>query len=170
MKNHLTEILLALKDAGVDFIIGGGVAAVLQGVERVTMDLDISILMEKSNLENFLRIMKDLGLKPRAPVPPEYLLNPENVQVMVKEKHALVFTFVDPDDPIRCVDLFLRQDHSYDQLIPDCDTISILGRSFLLLSKDKLIELKRRIDPPRTKDLIDIEELIRLKGDNSGAE
>ena len=169
MKNHLTEILLALKDAGVDFIIGGGVAAVLQGVERVTMDLDISILMEQSNLKIFLQGMKDLGLKPRAPVPPEYLLNPDKVQLMIKEKNALVFTFVDPDDPIRCIDLFLRQDHSYEQLLPDCDKVTVRGRSFLLISKDKLIDLKRRIYPPRTKDIIDIDELTRLKEYDNGS-
>jgi hypothetical protein len=29
MTNHLTQILLALTDAQVDFVVGGGVAAVL---------------------------------------------------------------------------------------------------------------------------------------------
>lgn len=44
MQNHLKEIIYRLADRGIDFIIGGGVAAVLHGVERVTMDLDIAEL------------------------------------------------------------------------------------------------------------------------------
>jgi hypothetical protein len=39
MSNHINEILFALTDAEVEFIVGGGVAAVLHGVERVTLDI-----------------------------------------------------------------------------------------------------------------------------------
>ena len=44
------EILSALAGAKVDFIIGGGVACVLQGVERVTMDVDLAVSMLPPNL------------------------------------------------------------------------------------------------------------------------
>ena len=43
MSNHINEILFALADEGVEFILGGGVAAVLHGVERVTLDIDLDI-------------------------------------------------------------------------------------------------------------------------------
>ncbi len=38
---HLREIIISLADAKVDFVVGGGVACVLQGVERFTLDLDV---------------------------------------------------------------------------------------------------------------------------------
>ena len=170
MKNHLTEILQALKEAGVEFIIGGGVACVLQGVERVTVDLDLAVLMERKNLEKFIGVMHDLGLKPRAPIPPEYLLDPDNIRMMIEEKNAVVFTFIDPDDPLRSVDLFLRPEHSFQNFKDACDQVSIRERPFLILSKDKLIELKSRVDPPRIKDRLDIEELSRLKEEHDERE
>lgn len=40
LNNPYREILAAPSNAQVDFIIGGGVACVLQGVERVTMDIE----------------------------------------------------------------------------------------------------------------------------------
>jgi hypothetical protein len=36
MKNYLKEMLVTLADAGVEFVVGGGVACVLHGVERIT--------------------------------------------------------------------------------------------------------------------------------------
>lgn len=43
---------------------------------------------------------------PRLPVGPESLLDPEKIKIMVEEKNALVFTFIDPDSPMRDKDLF----------------------------------------------------------------
>src|SRR5476651_2205976 len=93
------EILQALSDARIDFIVGGGVACVLHGVERVTMDVDLAVSMLPANLPTFLRVMRDLGLRPRAPVAPEALLDPTVIKAMVVEQNALVFSFLDPDAP-----------------------------------------------------------------------
>src|SRR5205823_11136626 len=95
MSNHINEILFALTDAEVEFVVGGGVAAVLHGVERVTLDIDLALDMDPANVEKFLRVMQDLRLQPRAPVPARDLMSHEAVQRMVAEKGALVFSFVD---------------------------------------------------------------------------
>jgi hypothetical protein len=44
-----TKILKELVAGGVDFILGGGVACVLHGVERVTMDVDVAVHMASAN-------------------------------------------------------------------------------------------------------------------------
>jgi hypothetical protein len=155
------EILAALARSQIDYIIGGGVACVLQGVERMTMDVDLAVLMSPTNLERFLTVMKQLKLVPRVPVAPEVLLNPKLVESMVTEKGALVFSFLDPDDPIRHVDIFLRKDLSYEALLPDSEVINLANFSVRILSKRKLLAIKLGIQPPRTKDLIDI-EFLRL--------
>jgi hypothetical protein len=51
MSNHIKEILFALTDAEVAFIVGGGVATVFHGVERVTLDIDLALDMEPANVE-----------------------------------------------------------------------------------------------------------------------
>ncbi|MEM4248149.1 MAG: hypothetical protein QXH80_02695 [Candidatus Nanoarchaeia archaeon] len=50
MKNHIKEILLTLSDSGIKYILAGGVAAVIHGVERLTLDIDISIDMQYNKL------------------------------------------------------------------------------------------------------------------------
>ena len=63
--NPYREILKSLADAQVEFIVGGGVACVLHGVERLTMDVDVAVHMQPVNLEKFVDVMSALGLKPR---------------------------------------------------------------------------------------------------------
>ncbi len=159
--NPYFEILSTLARARVDFIVGGGVACVLHGVERVTMDVDLAVLMQPDNLGRFLKAMERLGLKPRVPIPPESLLQPEIVRAMLEEKNALVFSFIDPDAPLRHVDLFLRPDLSYESLLPDAEWIEFGDMRLRVLGKRRLLAIKLGIQPPRLKDAIDIEYLRR---------
>ena len=162
MSNHINEILFALSDAGVDFIVGGGVAAVLHGVERVTLDVDVALNMSTANVERFLGVMATLGLQPRVPIPAADLLSPEAVRRMIEEKHALVFSFIDPDKPLRHVDVFLARELSYDQMTADAKEVAAHGREFRIVGAARLLAIKRAIQPPRDKDVFDIRALERL--------
>jgi hypothetical protein len=73
MGSH-TKILKELVAGNVDFILGGGVACVLHGVERVTMDVDVAVHMESANWDRLVRVMSKMGLLPRAPISPEALV------------------------------------------------------------------------------------------------
>ncbi len=164
MSNHINEILFALTDAEVEFIVGGGVAAVLHGVERVTLDVDVALKMDAANVEKFLQVMTGLALQPRAPVPASDLMSPEAVRRMIEEKHAVVFSFIDPDKPLRHVDIFLTKDLSFDEISADAKAVSVQGRTFRIMSATRLLEIKRSIQPPRDKDIFDIKALENLLG------
>jgi len=154
--NYLFDILQTLNKKKVAFIIFGGVAAVLHGAERVTMDLDISINMERMNVGRFIDAMNVLKLKPRLPVPAEVLLDPDMVNKMVLEKNALVFTFFDPDHLWRQVDIALAPHLSFSNLKQDVQKISINNNYYNVLNVKRLIELKKAVVPQREKDIIDI--------------
>ena len=158
-ENPYFEILRALARAKVEFIIGGGVACVLQGVERVTMDVDLALLMTPGNWGEFLKIMRSLNLTPRVPIAPESLLDAGVVRMILEEKHALVFSFVDVNRPIRHVDIFLRPDLSFESLLPDTEWINLGEYAVRVVNKRRLLQLKLGIHPPRTKDALDIEFL-----------
>jgi len=53
MENYLKKMLVTLADAGVEFVVGGGVACVLHGVERVTLDLDVAVQMNAAQSRPF---------------------------------------------------------------------------------------------------------------------
>lgn len=162
---HLREIIVDLADAGVDFVIGGGVACVLHGVERFTLDLDVSVNLTDANLGQFIAIMKKQGLVPRVPVPPESLLDSDFRKTIVEEKNALVFTFIDLDDPRKHVDMFLTDELSFEEMSKECDEVELDGRRIKIAGISKLLELKESIDPPRDKDQIDIGVLKTLLND-----
>ena len=156
---HYEEILSALVEADVDFIVGGGVACVLHGVERVTMDVDLAVATDPDNFARFLAVMESLGLKPRVPIDPRSLLDKAVLDHIIHEKHALVFSFLDPDQPTRHVDMFLRSDLNHEALADHVETVEFRRKRLKLISKQKLLEIKLAIDPPRQKDQIDIEFL-----------
>ena len=165
-ENHILEILVALNSADVSYIVGGGVAAVLHGVERATMDLDLSVRMSPDNLSKFLSVMSRLKLVPRIPIAPEVLLDPENIKKMVSEKGALVFTFLSRENPFQQVDLFLDSHFDYDLLYKESVELLVGRLEIRVLSIPQLIKLKKRVSPPRNKDLFDIsalEDLLKVK-------
>jgi len=163
MSNHINEILFALTDAEVEFVVGGGVAAVLHGVERLTLDIDLALNMDPANVEKFLHVIYGLGLRTRVPVPARDLMSREAVQRMIAEKGALVFSFVDFDRPLRHVDIFLQHNLSFGELSRDARAVVIENRKIKIIGIAKLLEIKRAISPLRDKDLIDIKELERLQ-------
>ncbi|HOS39797.1 MAG TPA: hypothetical protein PLG31_08695, partial [Spirochaetota bacterium] len=132
------------------------------GVERMTMDLDVAIDMTESNLNRFLRAMKHLHLVPRAPVPAESLLDPEKRKIMIEEKNALVFTFIDPKNPYRQVDVFLTDKLSYDTLKENVEHVDIGSHRAKLVSKKTLLQMKKAVQPPREKDIFDIHILEKI--------
>lgn len=155
------EILNALASRDIDFIVGGGVACVLHGVERVTMDVDVSVHMRPDNMLKFIEVMAELRLQPRVPIAPKSLLDPAVIRMMVEEKEALVFSFVDPDRPIRHLDMFLRSDLAYDSLLPDSEWVELGAIKVRIINRARMLKIKLAIQPPRAKDALDIEYLSR---------
>ena len=107
MENYLEEMLVTLADAGVEFVVGGGVACVLHGVERVTLDLHIAVQISAPNLDRLIGAVERLKLQPRVPVSLADIGDPDFVHSMVTEKGALVFSLTDFHKPLRHLDIFL---------------------------------------------------------------
>jgi hypothetical protein len=107
MENYLKEMLVTLADGDVEFVVGGGVACVLHGVERVTLDLDVAVQMNSPNLDRLICAVEKLNLQPRVPVSLADIGDPDFVRSMVKEKEALVFSLADFNNPLRHLDIFL---------------------------------------------------------------
>jgi hypothetical protein len=161
-ESHLLEILCVLADKEVEFVVAGGAALVLHGIQRMTLDLDIAVAPDQINLRRFISTLGELKFIPRAPVPAETILNRERIDRLIREKNALVFTFWCPGEPYKQIDMFLTRENSFDDLVSDARRLTLCGRTVLVASRLKLIEMKKRVEPIREKDLSDIEALQRL--------
>jgi len=69
------ELFSALTRHHVDYVLIGGLAVSLHGVERATMDVDITVAMTTDNLTQLIEAAKDIQLAPVLPVPLESLGN-----------------------------------------------------------------------------------------------
>jgi len=159
---HLPAIMKALNNEAVKYIVCGGIAGFIQGLERTTDDLDLSVDFDRANIEALIRAMEKLALQPRAPIAPEVLTDPKQVADLIKHKNAIVFTFHDPAEPKRQVDIFLIDALSYQRLEPDSDNVEAFGTTVRVLTRKGLLQLKREINPPRGKDIFDIKQLEKL--------
>jgi hypothetical protein len=166
MENYLKEMLVTLASAEVEFVVGGGVACVLHGVERVTLDLDIAVQMSAANLDRLVDAVERLKLQPRVPVSLADIGDPDFVRSMVVEKGALVFSLADFDKPLRHLDIFLSPSLSFERLSEGATWFDIGGTKIRVASKQLLVKIKSEITPLRPKDVLDLQELSRLIEEN----
>lgn len=157
----LAGLVADLASAGVDFVVCGGVACVLHGVERVTIDLDVRVPDEDANYRRLIAVLEARGMAPRIPEPMASLCDRERRRAWVQEKGALVWTAQSPDG-IEQIDVFLAYPVSWPDLVRDAKIVTIRGLLVRISSREHLILAKRKVDPPRRKDLRDIEDLEAL--------
>ncbi len=65
-ERKLIAPLRALHDGGVEFILVGGVAAVLNGVPISTFDIDVVHSLDAANIARMLPVLESLDVKPNS--------------------------------------------------------------------------------------------------------
>lgn len=160
---NLFDLLKELSAAEVKYVICGGVACVLHGVERSTYDIDLSVSFDKSNLEKIISVTRKFGLKPRIPEPVENLFDENIRKEWYEKKNALVYTFVSSNSPLQ-LDIFLNYPRTYEELTENAHLIVIDNISINVSSPEDLLFVKKLINPLRDKDITDIKELEKIIG------
>lgn len=170
MQSRIKEILLVLAQEKVNFILCGGVACVLQGVERMTMDVDVFLEMTDENIQRFLKAVGNLKMKPRADVSPLILKDPVKLKKLVKEKNARVMTFENKDSSFYQLDVMLDPTGGdYLKWIEFSEPVPIGKNIIRVLNRKALIKIKKKIKPLRPKDKFDLETLETLFEDSKSA-
>lgn len=149
------EILRRLTARGVDFVVIGGIAAVLHGSAQNTFDLDICFATDQGNLEALGEVLIGLGprlkgVEDKLPFTPDgRMLRGIEVLTMVTELGEL--------------DVLARPVGSpgYDALRRDADRFDLGGFSVLVASIEDLIAMK--LAAGRKKDLAAVEELEAIQ-------
>jgi len=160
MSGRVEWVLTALEREGVRYLIVGGVAVVLHGHLRTTLDLDLVLQLDRSNLERALRAFSDLGLQPQVPVSLESFADPTNRETWLREKNMTVFSLWHPDHPGFAVDLFVREPFDFDAVYRRALRVPLQGVQATVVSREDLLEMKRATG--RAQDLQDVEALAEL--------
>lgn len=165
--DFLLGLLGALDQAGVRAVVVGGVAVVLHGHPRLTVDLDLVVDLEPTNLRSALDVFRRHGLRPRLPVEPNQFADPALREQWRRERGLVVFSLHDPDNPLREVDVFAEEPIPFDQLWAASENVDVGGASVRVASVDHLIEMKRAAGRPQ--DLADIAALDALRAEEPEA-
>lgn len=150
-------ILERLTAHGVDYVVIGGIAAVLWGSPRNTFDLDICPATDSGNLEALRKALEELDAR---------LRGVEEDLPFVPDASALsqveILTLATIAGPL---DIVTRPGGvAYKRLRENAERVNVGRFSILVASIEDLIAMKRSAGRP--KDDIDIEELeaiVRLR-------
>lgn len=155
------ELLKALEDKSIRYVVVGGVAVVLHGFVRATMDLDLIVSLEAGNTGKFLQLVKELGYRPRVPVLLEDFANAEKRKTWVKTKGMRVFSLHHSKRVQELVDVFVEEPIPFDELYARRIQVSVDGCPIQVASSQDLKTLKRQAGRPQ--DIQDVQALEELE-------
>ncbi|MBC8549537.1 MAG: hypothetical protein H8D23_07785 [Candidatus Brocadiales bacterium] len=143
------KILKILINNEVDFIVIGGVCAVLHGSPVTTFDLDLVHSRTPANLEGLISVLDELEA---------YYREREDIKLKPKLSHLsspghhLLMTRYGPLDLLGTI----GKGYSYGDLLGDSEEIPISGKNIRILSLEKLIEIKEELARDRDKAMLPI--------------
>ncbi|MBI3299710.1 MAG: hypothetical protein HYZ75_16205 [Elusimicrobia bacterium] len=163
-RSSIESIVRGLNEAGVRYLIVGGLAVVAHGYLRFTADLDLVLDMESENLLKGLAVLKALGYRPRAPVPIEDFADGSKRRSWTEEKNLKVFSLYSQQHQATEVDVFVEAPFDFSLAYPEALSQPVAeGVNALFVDYARLVELKRKAGRPR--DLDDLSRLRALKGE-----
>jgi hypothetical protein len=157
------ELFAALDRHQVDYLLIGGLAVSLHGVERATMDVDITVAMNPYNLAALIETAKELMLTPVLPVPLESLGNIELLRDWHAQRHLEAFALRTPELAGVTIDVLLFPPVDFAGMIARAVEFEIAGTAIKVVSIDDLIALKNAVGRPI--DLSDVAHLQRIRSE-----
>ena len=154
------DVLTALQDASVRFVLVGGTAVILHGVPRTTADLDLVPDLDETNLAQLVEVMTRLGFVPRAPVPASQLVDGARRREWIEEKGMMAFTFHRPGRALDEVDVLIDSPVGFAELESNARTFQAGGLAVRVAREEDLIRMKSATG--RAQDQSDAEALGRL--------
>lgn len=155
------DLLSALSEAQVRYVLVGGMAVQLHGYFRTTFDVDLVLAMDDENLTRFIGVAKQIGLVPSISVSIDSLRNAAQIEQWHREKGMLAFALRERQTGGGVVDVSVRPEVSFDQLHKNAVVGELFSQQVMIASIDDLLTMKRCAN--RDKDKLDIAALEKIK-------
>jgi len=163
MPTDFIGLFAILAAARVRFVLVGGLALVLHGLDRLTADVDLVIDLSAESARAAVDALTAAGYRPLAPVDPIALADPAQRDEWQSLRNMQVFSFWDSANARPTVDIMLAPAVRFEDLWSSASVMNIGGNEVRVASIEHLIRMKAAAG--RTQDLADIERLrARLKG------
>lgn len=153
-------IVRALNDAGVRYLVVGGLAVNAHGYSRMTRDIDIVIQLEPGNTRRGLDALLGAGYCLMIPEKPEAFADPRTREKWRSEKGMIVLKLWSDEHRRTPIDVFVYEPFDFDREYDAAAWVEISpGLRASVISLAGLLQMKREAGRPR--DLEDIKELSR---------
>ena len=144
MTAQTEKLLTVLVDAGFEFIVIGGVAAIAHGAVSPTQDLDVTAPMTSENLGILMRAL--------APYRPRHATRPDLGVITESAEGLTRFRLLLIDTDIGRLDVLARVEPLGEYGTLDAVEIELLpGRTLRVLSLEQLIAVKAHLNRPKDK-------------------
>jgi hypothetical protein len=163
MSGRVEWVLAPLERAGVRYLVVGGVAVVLHGYLRTTLDLDLVVQLEPDNLERALTVFEKLGFQPQVPVPLRSFADPQTREAWRSTKNMTVFSLGHPEHLGFALDLFVQEPFDFDSVYRRALRVPLEEIQATVVSREDLVAMKRAVG--RARDIEDIQALLDLSED-----
>jgi len=159
------NLFKALKTHDINYLLVGGLAMNLHGVPRMTMDVDLVIALDASNIAKLANCAKELGLYPNVPVNLEDLADAAKREALFAEKHLIALSLISNTPAIPTVDIVIHHPLDFQQAFTRAMQRDISGTPVMLASIEDMIAMKKAAG--RAQDLSDITHLERFLHDHN---
>lgn len=140
--------LFAALNRRVDYVLIGGLAILLHGIERATMDIHVTVAMTPDNLSALVEMARELGMTPVLPVALESLSNLDQWVQWHRERNLEAFALRAPGLSGVTLDILLYPPVDYAPIRSRSVTFLAGNISIVVASIDDMIALKQAVDRP----------------------
>ena len=145
------NLFSSLNKESVKYMVAGGIAVNLYGIERATADIDIILKLDKKNLLKFVKVAKKLGLKPKLPLALDDFIDAERRKGWIVDKDMVVYSLYDAKNPFFLLDIFVEEPFDFDEVYEKRKKIEFENTIIPLVPIKVLIAMKEKSDRPQDK-------------------
>ena len=142
MAIEFEPVIEALNDCGVSYVVVGGLAVLLHGVDRLTADLDVVLDLTPGPCLRAMRSLTALGYRPRPPVPAEDFADAGARRRWIEEKGMQVFSLWDPRNRLPILDLFVAYPIEFEALLEQSARVPLGASEVPVAAVEHLIRMK----------------------------
>lgn len=158
MPTDIKGLFAILEAARTRYVLVGGLALVLHGIDRLTADVDLAVDLAPEEVQRLVALLEQTGYRPVAPVDPRQLADPAIRAAWHRDHNMHVFSYWDSTGKRPTIDIFIASPIAFEQLWQDAVRIDLVGGlAVSVASIPHLIRLKELAARPQ--DHADIERL-----------
>jgi len=164
--SSIERLVESLNQAGVGYLVVGGLAVIAHGHTRLTMNIDLVIQLDAENIRRSIDALARIGYRPQIPVDPMEFMSEETRRTWAELRNMVVFQWVCDVLGSPAVDVFVQEPFDFQIEYERAVAVEVSSSVKVpVVAINTLIEMKRQTG--RERDLEDVSNLAQFLVDES---